>query len=165
MKVVRPISPGEQGPGAGTPDQPSPARAQVNPDVPPTTAIGVWPGGWSSNCPARGDQLAYQREVWERTILFWDMLRQRADNIIAQEQAGKPPLLDRQVVADGSSFMVEGIEAFDAVREFLALTRELWDRGYKFWFEAPYGRAVTAEPDTISPPIPRISEPAQGRTA
>ena len=40
------------------------------------------------------DLFAYQRDVWERTILFWDTLRQRADNMLAHERAGKPPLLD-----------------------------------------------------------------------
>jgi hypothetical protein len=60
----------------------------------PTVAIGVWPGGWSSNSLAPDDILAYQRDLWERTILFWDTLRQRADNMIAHERAGKPPLLD-----------------------------------------------------------------------
>jgi hypothetical protein len=43
---------------------------------------------------ARADIVAYQRDVWERTILFWDTLRKRADNMIAHERAGKPPLLD-----------------------------------------------------------------------
>jgi hypothetical protein len=38
--------------------------------------------------------LAYQRDVWERTILFWDALRQRADNMLEHERAGLPPLLD-----------------------------------------------------------------------
>ncbi len=41
-----------------------------------------------------GDFFAYQRDLWERTILFWDTLRQRADNMLAHERAGKPPLLD-----------------------------------------------------------------------
>ena len=40
------------------------------------------------------DMLSYQRDLFERTILFWDALRQRADNMIAHERAGKPPLLD-----------------------------------------------------------------------
>src|SRR6516165_12171731 len=60
----------------------------------PTAAIGVWPGGWSSNSLAPDDALAYQRDLWERSILFWDTLRRRADNMIAHERAGKPPLLD-----------------------------------------------------------------------
>ena len=38
--------------------------------------------------------LAYQYDLWERSILFWDTLRQRAVNMIAHERAGKPPLLD-----------------------------------------------------------------------
>ncbi len=49
--------------------------------------------GWLSS-PALEDIAAYQRDVWERSILFWDTLRQRADNMIAHERAGKPPLLD-----------------------------------------------------------------------
>ncbi len=38
--------------------------------------------------------LDYQRDLFERSILFCDALRQRADNMIAHERAGKPPLLD-----------------------------------------------------------------------
>lgn len=41
-----------------------------------------------------GDFLSYQRDAWERSILFFDVLRQRADNMLAHELAGKPPLLD-----------------------------------------------------------------------
>ncbi len=44
--------------------------------------------------PALDDIVNYQRDLWERSILFWDTLRQRADNMIAHERAGKPPLLD-----------------------------------------------------------------------
>ena len=36
----------------------------------------------------------YSRDVFERAVLFWDTLRQRADDMIAHERAGKPPLLD-----------------------------------------------------------------------
>jgi hypothetical protein len=36
----------------------------------------------------------YLRDACERSVLFWDALRQRADNMIAHERAGKPPLLD-----------------------------------------------------------------------
>lgn len=38
--------------------------------------------------------LEYQRDVWERGILFWDVLRRRADNMLEHERAGLPPLLD-----------------------------------------------------------------------
>jgi hypothetical protein len=40
------------------------------------------------------DVLAYQRDLWERWILFIDTLRQRADDLLAHDRAGKPPLLD-----------------------------------------------------------------------
>ncbi|MFC4172415.1 DUF3141 domain-containing protein [Microvirga sp. GCM10011540] len=40
------------------------------------------------------DYALYVRDVVERSILFWDTLRQRADNMLAHERAGKPPLLD-----------------------------------------------------------------------
>ncbi|WP_419468927.1 DUF3141 domain-containing protein [Burkholderia diffusa] len=40
------------------------------------------------------DALDYLRDVMERGALFWDTLRQRADNMIEHERAGKPPLLD-----------------------------------------------------------------------
>jgi hypothetical protein len=38
--------------------------------------------------------LDYLRDFAERGVLFWDTLRQRADNMIGHERAGKPPLLD-----------------------------------------------------------------------
>jgi len=37
---------------------------------------------------------AYQRDVLERSILFWDTLRVRANNMLEHERAGLPPLLD-----------------------------------------------------------------------
>ncbi|MBE0624464.1 MAG: DUF3141 domain-containing protein [Burkholderiales bacterium] len=36
----------------------------------------------------------YQVDLWQRSILFLDILRERANNMLAQEQAGLPPLLD-----------------------------------------------------------------------
>jgi len=36
----------------------------------------------------------YTTDLWERTILFWDTLRQRADNMLEHERAGLPPLID-----------------------------------------------------------------------
>ena len=38
--------------------------------------------------------VAYQRDLYERTILFWDTLRERANNMLEHERAGLPPLLD-----------------------------------------------------------------------
>jgi hypothetical protein len=52
------------------------------------------------------EALDYQRDLFERTILFWDTLRQRAGNMIAHERAGKPPLLDfdYELLADARRF-------------------------------------------------------------
>ncbi len=40
------------------------------------------------------DAWDYQLDVWQRSILFWDTLRERADNMLEHERAGLPPLLD-----------------------------------------------------------------------
>ncbi|KKL19091.1 hypothetical protein LCGC14_2468980, partial [marine sediment metagenome] len=40
------------------------------------------------------DPITYGRDLWERSVLFLDTLRERADNMIAHERAGMPPLLD-----------------------------------------------------------------------
>ena len=40
------------------------------------------------------DLLTYQRDVLERTILFFDTLRRRANNMLDHERAGMPPLLN-----------------------------------------------------------------------
>lgn len=40
------------------------------------------------------DTSSYVLDAWQRTILFWDALRQRADNMLEHERAGLPPLLD-----------------------------------------------------------------------
>lgn len=37
---------------------------------------------------------AYQVDLWQRSTLFLDILRERANNMLAHEQAGLPPLLD-----------------------------------------------------------------------
>lgn len=36
----------------------------------------------------------YGLDVWQRNVLFWDTLRERADNMLEHERAGLPPLLD-----------------------------------------------------------------------
>ena len=44
--------------------------------------------------PSPFDVLAYQRDVLERTILFFDTIRKRANAMLDHEQAGLPPLLN-----------------------------------------------------------------------
>ncbi|GLI25528.1 MULTISPECIES: DUF3141 domain-containing protein [Xanthobacteraceae] len=71
---------GQSGPtGTGTPRQTRNAQG---------SAFSSDPGTFAR------DFLSYGRDVAERWILFWDTLRQRADNMLAHERAGKPALLD-----------------------------------------------------------------------
>ncbi|MBS0336200.1 MAG: DUF3141 domain-containing protein [Proteobacteria bacterium] len=58
--------------------------------------------------PARlaGDALSYQQDLWQRSVLFLDILRERANNMLDHEQAGLPPLLDfrYEMVLDARTF-------------------------------------------------------------
>ena len=56
-------------------------------EEPPTPLRNAWDMG-----PL--DLLTYQRDVLERTILFFDTLRRRANNMLDHERAGSPPLLN-----------------------------------------------------------------------
>jgi hypothetical protein len=67
--------------------------------------------GLVSPRPARSaispaDVLAYQRDLWERAVLFLDALRRRGDNMLAHDRAGKPPVLDfdHELIADARRF-------------------------------------------------------------
>ncbi|MBE9607931.1 DUF3141 domain-containing protein [Chitinilyticum piscinae] len=50
--------------------------------------------------------LDYLRDTAERQLLFWDVLRQRGDQFLAHEAAGKPPVLHfaYEIVLDARSF-------------------------------------------------------------
>src|ERR671912_772186 len=52
------------------------------------------------------DASAYWLDFTQRSILFWDTLRQRGNNWLEHEKAGKPPLLDFdwEMVADARTF-------------------------------------------------------------
>lgn len=54
--------------------------------------------------PGPGDWLEYLMDAGQRSVLFWDTLRQRADNTLAHERAGSPPLLkfDYERLLDGA---------------------------------------------------------------
>ncbi len=58
---------------------------------PPERAVGQ--GTDARGATPIGEYLEYQRDFLERAVLFWDTLRQRANNMIAHERAGLPPLL------------------------------------------------------------------------
>ncbi|HVK54990.1 MAG TPA: DUF3141 domain-containing protein [Burkholderiales bacterium] len=52
------------------------------------------------------DAIRYQVDFWQRCILFLDTLRQRANNMLAHEAAGLPPLLhfEYEAVLDARKF-------------------------------------------------------------
>ena len=71
---------------ARAPDKPSDSRASLGkPAVASPTESGI---------PSPQELIEYPRDVFERSILFWDTLRKRANNMLEHERAGLPPLLD-----------------------------------------------------------------------
>lgn len=68
------------------------------PDAPLTAAQQSLPEQWRR----------YQVDLVQRSILFMDALRERADNMLAHEAAGMPPLLSfaHEVVLDARQFAV-----------------------------------------------------------
>lgn len=52
------------------------------------------------------DFTSYTADLAQRSLLFWDTLRQRGNNWLAHEKAGKPPLLDfdYEMIADARNF-------------------------------------------------------------
>ena len=46
----------------------------------------------------------YMLDAWQRTILIWDMLRERGNQFLEHERSGKPPVLhfDYETVLDGA---------------------------------------------------------------
>jgi pimeloyl-ACP methyl ester carboxylesterase len=48
----------------------------------------------------------YWTDAWQRSVLFWDALRERGNEYIEHEQSGKPPVLvfDYQIVLDARRF-------------------------------------------------------------
>ena len=56
--------------------------------------VSVIPAAAEAKNDSFASFLAYQCDVIERGILFWDTLRQRADNLLEHERLGLPALLD-----------------------------------------------------------------------
>lgn len=52
------------------------------------------------------DAIEYWTDAWQRTLLFWDVLRERGNQYIEHEESGKPPVLvfDYQIVLDARRF-------------------------------------------------------------
>ena len=53
-----------------------------------------------------GDAVEYWVDAWQRSVLFWDVLRKRGNNSIEHMRQGKPPVLvfDYEMILDGREF-------------------------------------------------------------
>ena len=90
----------------------------------PKTPLDLWQDAW-----------AFGVDTVQRSVLFWDTLRQRGNNYLAHEAAGKPPLLHHEweTLADARSFehpvnyaLVRivppaGLRVDDALRPFIII--------------------------------------------
>src|SRR5258705_4181082 len=61
-----------------------------------TAALGPTPNAVQAT-------IDYCTDAWQRTILTWDVLRERGNQYIKHEKSGKPPVLvfDYEIVVDG----------------------------------------------------------------
>ena len=57
-------------------------------------SVATAESGVKATVGLRDAEWKYQLDLWQRSILFLDILRERANNMLAHEQAGLPPLLD-----------------------------------------------------------------------
>ncbi len=90
----------------------------------PKTPLDLWQDAW-----------AFGIDSVQRSVLFWDTLRERGNNYLAHEAAGKPPLLhyEWETLADARSFErpvnyalvrivpPNGIRVDDALRPFVII--------------------------------------------
>ena len=74
---------------------------QTPPPVAPVTGPKTGPDGVAKRDPTNAAAISFQPEdlwnysidAWQRSVLFWDVLRQRANNMLEHEEAGMPPVL------------------------------------------------------------------------
>jgi Protein of unknown function (DUF3141) len=88
----RPIPAGTRTGERTTEDQKIVVRSLPAVQEPPQKRVSGAPDGAETR--SLQDLVDYQRDFLERMILFWDTLRQRANNMLEHERAGLPPLLD-----------------------------------------------------------------------
>ena len=91
--------------------------ATVNPEQPPPIA--------SNDAKAAGN-IPYAQDAFDRWVLFFDTLRERANNMIAHERQGMPPLLDfdYELLLDARAF---GRPANYALLKITRVGDDCWD--------------------------------------
>ncbi len=89
-------------------------KASEMPVVPTSGAPFAWPGmagtGGANTASAWGPVGEYMTDAMQRTILFWDVLRQRSDQYYAQKAKAVPHVLsfDAELVLDARTFDTAG---------------------------------------------------------
>jgi len=70
------------------------------------SGVSAVSGGGINPRQAFRDWWEYNLDFAQRSVLFWDTLRQRGNNWIAHEEAGKPPVLayEYEMLCDGRTF-------------------------------------------------------------
>jgi pimeloyl-ACP methyl ester carboxylesterase len=98
-------------------------------------AASTAPAGAAAPQQALRDWWEYNVDFVQRSILFWDTLRQRGNNFLAHEAAGKPPVLAYryEMLSDGRTFErrvnhalvrivpPKGIEVDDRLRPYIII--------------------------------------------
>lgn len=76
---------------------PSKTKSSNNPSV------SSLPGAPSLASAAAEYWTEYMVDTWQRSILFWDVLRERGNDYLEHETSGKPPVLafDYEIIVDG----------------------------------------------------------------
>ncbi len=77
-------------------------KARIAPNVEPPSSEQ---SSWGPSVP-HAETSSYYVDLWQRSILFCDALRQRANNTMEHERAGLPPVLDfkYETILDARSF-------------------------------------------------------------
>jgi len=72
------------------------------------------------------DAASYLVDAWQRSILFWDVLRQRADNMAEHERFAMPPLLDfkYEMILDARTF---DVPVNYALLRIIEVGEDCWD--------------------------------------
>ena len=70
-----------------------------------TTTTDNSPERYNDNLTWMNDALAYGTDVWQRSLIYMDILRKRGNNYLAHNQQGMPPVLTfyYTIVMDGHS--------------------------------------------------------------
>lgn len=81
-------------------------KMQSEPDIASDTGATGDHGPFAKSTNAIESAFEYGLDYWQRSVLYWDTLRERANNMFAHNANGMPPLLDfdYEVILDARRF-------------------------------------------------------------